>query len=67
MCIRDSLYTEDDAELARRQGEMQWVARINQALEENRFQLAFQPIVPILGASKGHHYELLLRLSLIHI
>ncbi|CDH47413.1 MAG: EAL domain-containing protein [Candidatus Competibacteraceae bacterium] len=60
---RVHLYTEDDAELARRQGEMQWVARINQALEENRFQLAFQPIVPILGASKGHHYELLLRME----
>ncbi|MCC8999035.1 MAG: EAL domain-containing protein, partial [Candidatus Contendobacter sp.] len=60
---RVHLYTEDDADLARRQGEMQWVARINQALEENRFQLAFQPIVPVLGASKGHHYELLLRME----
>ena len=60
---RVHLYTEDDAELAQRQGEMQWVARINQALEEKRFQLAFQPIVPILGVSKGHHYELLLRME----
>ncbi len=60
---RVHLYTEDDAELARRQGEMQWVARINQALEENRFQLAFQPIVPVLGVSHSHHYELLLRMK----
>lgn len=36
---------------------------INQALEENRFQLAFQPIVPTLGRSDGHHYELLLRME----
>ncbi len=60
---RVHLYTEDDAELAQRQGEMQWVARINQALEDNRFQLAFQPIVPVQGAAQGHHYELLLRME----
>lgn len=60
---RVHLYTEDDAELAQRQGEMQWVARINQALEENRFQLAFQPIVPVHCAAKGYHYELLLRME----
>lgn len=60
---RVHLYTEDDAELAQRQGEMQWVARINQALEENRFRLAFQPIVPIQGNAEGYHYELLLRME----
>lgn len=60
---RAHLYTEDDIELSRRQGEMCWVARINQALEEDRFQLAFQPIVPTLGRSDGHHYELLLRME----
>lgn len=60
---RVHLYTENDLELARRQGEMRWVARINQALEDNRFQLAFQPIVPIRGPLGGHHYELLLRME----
>ncbi len=60
---RAHLYTEDDLELARRQGEMRWVARINQALEDNRFQLAFQPIVPTRGPAGGHHYELLLRME----
>ena len=60
---RAHLYTENDTELSRRQGEMSWVARINQALEENRFQLAFQPIVPTLGRSDGYHYELLLRME----
>jgi diguanylate cyclase (GGDEF)-like protein/PAS domain S-box-containing protein len=61
---RAHLYAENDAELARRQGEMQWVARINQALEDNRFQLAFQPIMPTaLGQLAGQHYELLLRME----
>lgn len=61
---RAHLYAENDAELARRHGEMQWVTRINQALEDNRFQLAFQPIVPTgLGQLEGQHYELLLRME----
>jgi EAL domain-containing protein (putative c-di-GMP-specific phosphodiesterase class I) len=42
---------------------MRWVTRIQKALEENRFELARQPIVP-LSASAGadSHYELLLRM-----
>jgi EAL domain-containing protein (putative c-di-GMP-specific phosphodiesterase class I) len=42
---------------------MQWVARINRAIEEERFELFYQPIVPI-GATgeRWPHYELLLRL-----
>jgi len=61
---RAHLYAENDAELARRQGELQWVARINHALENNRFQLAFQPIVPTgLGQLEGQRYELLLRME----
>lgn len=60
---RTHVYTETDLELARRRGEMHWVAHINQALEDNRFQLAFQPIVPTRGQSEGHHYELLLRMQ----
>lgn len=59
---RAHLYAEHDSELARRQGEMRWVARINQAFEENRFRLDFQPIVPTMGSFAGHHYELLLRM-----
>ncbi len=41
---RIHVYHPEDMELARRQGEMQWVARINQALEEDRFCLSAQPI-----------------------
>jgi diguanylate cyclase (GGDEF)-like protein/PAS domain S-box-containing protein len=60
---RVHIYHTDDTELARRQGEMQWVARINQALEEDRFELWSQPIVATQGGpDRGEHFELLLRL-----
>ena len=61
---RVHVYHVEDAELARRQGEMQWVARITRALEEERFHLYFQPIMPIEGrTNQGEHYELLLRME----
>ncbi|MBT4075192.1 MAG: EAL domain-containing protein [Gammaproteobacteria bacterium] len=58
---RIHIYKSDDAELALRQGEMHWVSRINQALEENRFQIFAQPIIA-LDSSEGEHYELLIRM-----
>lgn len=60
---RVHVYHEADSELARRHGEMQWVGKINRALEENRFQLTFHSIVPLDPHEQcGTHYELLLRL-----
>lgn len=62
---RTHLYHPDDTKLAERKGEMQWVSRIHQALQDNRFCLYAQPIVT-LGSrhdnNKGEHYELLLRM-----
>jgi len=56
-------YRPDDGELARRFGEMRWVAEITRALEEDRFELMYQPIRPVSpGLPEGHHYELLLRM-----
>jgi len=50
-------------ELSQRRGEMLWVARINSALEEHRFRLYYQQIVPIQGDdADGAHYEALLRM-----
>lgn len=57
------VYHQDDVELARRRGELHWVAVINRALEEGWFQPYFQPFIPLLSGddhSKG--YELLLRM-----
>lgn len=59
---RVHIYQADDTQLTQQQGEMQWVARITQALEENRFCLYYQPIVPITESENGEHYEVLLRL-----
>ena len=60
---RIHLYHEQDAELAQRRGEMQWVSQIQRALEEGRFRLNFQSIVPVKGGGEGAHYELLLRME----
>lgn len=58
------VYNEANYKLAQRDGEMQWVSRISQALEENSFSLYFQSIVPINNPRKdGNHYEVLLRLE----
>jgi EAL domain-containing protein (putative c-di-GMP-specific phosphodiesterase class I) len=42
---------------------MQWVAKIDQALEDERLQLWSQPIVPVItGSGEGESFEFLLRL-----
>ncbi len=46
----------------RRRREMQWAARINSALEESRFELHKQTILPLQDDDDGAHYELLLRM-----
>ncbi len=57
------VFCQEDEELTRRSGEMQWVSRINKALEEDRFQLFCQPIAAISNPAQGRlYYEVLLRL-----
>ena len=58
---RIHVFQLEDTELALRHGEMQWVARINQALEENQFCFYAQPIIS-LDSTVARHYELLLRM-----
>ncbi len=58
---RIHVHQAEDSELAQRHGEMQWVARIHLALEENRFCLYAQSIVS-LNEFHDTHYELLLRM-----
>ncbi len=58
---RVHVYREDDEELAKRHGEMQWIAKIHYALDNDRFRLARQEIAPVNGhANEGLHYEILL-------
>ncbi|MCW9023125.1 MAG: EAL domain-containing protein [Gammaproteobacteria bacterium] len=58
---RIQVYQTGNLELARRQGEMQWVSRINSAINDDRFILYAQPIVS-LNNDNHNHFEILLRL-----
>ena len=44
---RVHVYTPDDVEISNRFGEIQWIERINHALEKKQFILAIQDIQPI--------------------
>ncbi|MGB5247008.1 MAG: EAL domain-containing protein, partial [Woeseia sp.] len=61
---RNQIHLYQDSDASVRHAEMKWVSRITSAVEENRLELYFQPIV---GIGQGHedapgHYELLLRM-----
>jgi diguanylate cyclase (GGDEF)-like protein len=58
---RIHVYQADDVEVIQRQGEMQWVERIHQAIDEDLFCLYAQEIVPLVK-SNDVHYELLIRM-----
>jgi len=55
-------FEENDIDLMRRRREMQWAARINNALEESRFELFRMTILPLQVEDAGEHFELLLRM-----
>ncbi len=58
---RIHVYTQGNAELEKRKGEMQWVSTITKALEDDRFKLFYQPIVPVNQHRKiPNHVEILL-------
>jgi len=57
------LYESRDSDLVRHRGEMQWVTRIQRALEEHRLRLSWQEIRRTDGATESvRHVELLLRM-----
>ena len=63
---RIHVYEKDDADLAKRHGEMQWVSVISSALDADRFSLHFQPIVAATDSEAQNrciHFEVLLRLQ----
>jgi diguanylate cyclase (GGDEF)-like protein len=60
---RVQVYHPEDSELTLRQGEMEWVGRLQKALDENRFILHAQDIVKVGVARRGGvHCEVLLRM-----
>ncbi|MCU7850844.1 MAG: EAL domain-containing protein [Candidatus Thiodiazotropha sp. (ex Monitilora ramsayi)] len=60
---RVHVYTAEDDELALRRDEMQWISRINSALDEGRFLLYQQPIVSLRDDNAPRHAEILLRMQ----
>jgi diguanylate cyclase (GGDEF)-like protein/PAS domain S-box-containing protein len=58
---RVHIYQLNDDALARRHGEMQWVQRINDGLEGNRFQLYGQHVIPLVAGAPTF-CEILVRL-----
>ena len=55
-------FKQNDIDLMRRRREMQWAARINNALEDDRFELYRMTIQPLQVEETGSHYEILLRM-----
>lgn len=59
---RVHLWIDSDAAIQARQGEAQWAARLERALDEGCFDLFAQRIEPLQGEAEGLHAEVLLRL-----
>ncbi len=57
------LYTEEDADLARRRGAMQWVARLQHALQNDELVLFEQSIDRAAAPGDYPHSELLVRME----
>jgi PAS domain S-box-containing protein len=56
-------FNPDDIELDQRQQEMQLFSRISTALDENRFVLYYQPIIPVCASHNNiQHREILVRM-----
>jgi diguanylate cyclase (GGDEF)-like protein/PAS domain S-box-containing protein len=60
---RVHIYHPEDIDLAIHRGQMQWVSRIEHALEEDRFCLYLQPIVSLSEEDEDKkHFECLIRM-----
>ncbi|MBV1913865.1 MAG: EAL domain-containing protein [Pseudomonadales bacterium] len=60
---RIHIYKMDDSQQAQYQHEVQWVSEINHAFDEDRFQLYYQPIYPLIeGPAQAVYSELALRM-----
>ncbi|NIC43355.1 EAL domain-containing protein, partial [Aquabacterium sp. A08] len=61
---RVHVYQVDDSRLMEQQGQMQWVSRLQSALDQDRLRLYVQPIVPLFPAPGDQtHFEILVRLE----
>jgi two-component system CheB/CheR fusion protein len=56
------VYTPDNAALVHQRSQMDWITRLNTAVDEHRLQIHFQPIKPLKN-SLQRHWEVLVRMS----
>jgi diguanylate cyclase (GGDEF)-like protein/PAS domain S-box-containing protein len=57
------IYSARDEAIARERGDIQWLRRLQEALQESKFELAVQPILAMSGAAgTGPAVEILIRL-----
>ncbi len=59
---RIHIWSESDLALRTRHGEMQWTTRIENALDEDRFELHAQRLVSLDSENEGIHAEVLVRM-----
>lgn len=60
---RVHVYQPADMAVAEHRGQMAWVQRLRQALEEDRFVLHYQPIVALHPGEPRRHIEILVRMQ----
>lgn len=62
---RNRVYTAEDTEMVgQRRGDAQWMTRLNEAIENNRFELYYQDIKSLRTRTNNtRHVELLLRMK----
>ncbi len=61
---RIEVHTENSERLKQRKGEIKWSSEISDALDNDRFLLYVQPIVPMVNKKLKMGYEVLLRLKM---
>ncbi len=56
------IYRPDDTGFLRRRGDMLWLGRINEAINEDRFRLFYQEIRPLQDSDEGLSFEVLVKM-----
>ena len=60
---RIHIFHKNDLVMAKQHGQMQWMQRIQRALDEDQFLLYFQPIIDLNDNSQPHQGEVLVRMQ----
>ncbi len=58
---RVHLFNPADGALLEHQRQLQWINRLREAIEQEHFELFYQPVQPLQHRDSGWHYEVLLR------